>query len=65
MSSKISNKSLAGWQAAIDHSEGELKQVEQRAEQLRMAISTFKANLKRGVPWPGQKTTLQVTATQN
>lgn len=52
MSSIISDKSLEGWKRAVEHCEAELKQLERREEQLRAALTTFKANLKRGVPWP-------------
>ena len=69
MSSVILDKSLSGWQKAIDYSEAELKQLEQRERQLRAAISTFRANLKRGVPWPGEKSDLEshgeMSATHN
>jgi len=57
MSSTILKKHAVGWQEAIDHAETELRQVSQRAEQLKAAISTFKANLKRGVPWPSESAT--------
>jgi hypothetical protein len=55
MSSKIVDKSLDGWKKAIDHYEAELEQLKCREKQLVAAISTFRANLKRGVPWPGEQ----------
>jgi hypothetical protein len=57
MSSAAIERSAALWQEAIDDATNKLKRVaktSRRAEQLRSAISTFKANLDRGMPWPGE-----------
>jgi len=45
------------WQEAIEDAEKELVQVETRASQLKAAIGSFRANQKRGVPWPGESAT--------
>lgn len=48
------------WEKAIEHLEAELRQVateSPRAQQIRAAIYTFKANLKRGMLWPRESAT--------
>jgi hypothetical protein len=49
------DKSLDGWKKAIAHYEAELEQLKCREKQLVAALGTFRANLKRGVPWPREK----------
>lgn len=47
-------KSRSMWQRAIDYLEAELERTkkDERIGQIRCAIETFRANLKRGVRWP-------------
>lgn len=50
-------ESAAKWQEAITDCERELQPLVTRVEQLKSAIRTFKANLERGMPWPGKRAT--------
>lgn len=59
MSSTILDKSASSWEEAISYCEKELATITKRAEQLKAAISTFKANLKRKAPWPGNDSATQ------
>jgi len=44
------------WETVIDYLQTELRRTtrQQRVQQIQSAIATFKANIERGVPWPGQ-----------
>jgi len=59
------DKSASRWQEAIEHCKAELERVTKRKKQLEDAISTFKANLKRGIPWSGEGKADRKSATQN
>jgi hypothetical protein len=65
MSNAILDKCSPGWKEAIEFLEAELTQVNKRQKQLNSAISTFNANLKRGVPWPGEEKATGESATQH
>ena len=66
MSSIISAYVSTTWEDAIKFCEEQLKDAKaQRAKQLQAAISTFRANQKRGIPWPGTQESTNQTATQN
>jgi len=56
----VKHKRGGMWKKAIEFLEAQLPNAnEKRADQIRSAIHTFRANLERGVPWPG------TSATQN
>lgn len=60
MSSIILEEPKSMWEKAIDHCQkllSETKPKTKRADQLRSAIATFRANMKRGLPWPGESAT--------
>jgi hypothetical protein len=50
----VKHKKRSKWQEAINHLEAQLRRTSdrKRADQLRSAITTFRANLARGIEWP-------------
>jgi hypothetical protein len=49
------HKTRCTWEKVIDYLQTELRRTtrQQRIQQIQSAIATFKANVERGVPWPG------------
>lgn len=60
MSSIILERSKSKWEEAIEYCQkllAETKPKTKRADQLRSAIVTFRANLARAASWPGESAT--------
>ena len=55
----VKHKSSSMWKKAIECLELELAetQSQERIAQLKAAIHTFRSNLGRGMPWPGESAT--------
>ena len=55
----VKHKDWDMWGKAIDYLESELRQThsQERIAQLKAAINTFRANLKRRMPWPTESAT--------